>query len=53
MFTGSDAVRFATSDPPFSWFVVCLTENFLNAVNYQKPAMRELMSGVERMAFGP
>jgi hypothetical protein len=29
-----------------------MTETFLDVVNHQKPAMRELMNGVERMAFG-
>jgi hypothetical protein len=50
VFTGTDGVRFATSDPALS--VACLTENFLNVVNDQKPAMRELMNGVEKMTFG-
>ncbi|WP_263351253.1 hypothetical protein [Acidicapsa acidisoli] len=43
-------MRFATSNPALS--MVCLIENFLNLVNYLKPAIRELMKGVERMAFG-
>ena len=50
MFTGADGVMFGTYD--LALLVACLTENFLNVVNYQKPAMRKLMNGVERMTFG-